>query len=322
MIIFVPAYTNIVIMETIAEGFKGEKSIVTPGNIRELQARNEITGQLYVTHIGYYPHAKYHYRERANGADENILIYCEKGSGWIECAGEIFRLNSHQVFIIPENTPHSYGSNLYDPWSIYWIHFKGSNARMFRSITGKTTSMQDSASSRHEDRFTLFESMFRNLEMGYRTDNMEYISFCLMYFLASIKYLPQYREIKNEKVEDVIQKSIHFMKDNLENKITLDEIASSVGYSSSHLIMLFTQKTSFSPMEYFNQLKIQRACSFLQFSDLKIKEIAFRLGYYDPFHFSKAFLKEMEITPKEYRRRYQEFHKTKAPINKQFMFEP
>jgi transcriptional regulator GlxA family with amidase domain len=157
--------------------------------------------------------------------------------------------------------------------------------------------------------------MFRNLEMGYSTDNMEYISFCMMYFLASIKYLLQYREIKNEKVEDVIQKSILFMKDNLENKITLDDIASSVGYSSSHLIMLFNSKTSFSPIEYFNQLRIQRACSYLQFSELKIKEIAFRLGYYDPFHFSKAFLKEMEITPKEYRRRYQEFQKTEVNSN-------
>lgn len=57
-------------------------------------------------------------------------------------------------------------------------------------------------------------------------------------------------------------------------------------------------------MVYYNQLKIQRSCSYLQFSDLKIKEIAFRLGCYDPFHFSKAFLKEMNITPKEYRKRY------------------
>jgi len=53
-------------------------------------------------------------------------------------------------------------------------------------------------------------------------------------------------------------------------------------------------------------LRIQRACSYLQFTELKIKEIAFRLNYYDQFHFSKAFQKEMEITPKEYRSRYQE----------------
>jgi AraC-like DNA-binding protein len=297
-------------METVADGFKGEKSIVTPYNIRELQEKNEIIRQLYITHIGYYPHAKYHYRQRVNGAEENIIIYCEKGKGWIECMGETFHLASNQMFIIPENKSHTYGSDLRDPWSIYWIHFRGNNVYMFNNIIGETITMEDSVSSRYQDRFNLFESMFRNLEMNYSTDNMEYTSFCLMYFLASIKYLPQYREIKNEKVEDVVQKSILFMKNNLENKITLDDIASSAGYSSSHLISLFTQKTSFSPMEYFNRLRIQKSCSFLQFSELKIKEIAFRLGYYDPFHFSKAFLKEMGITPKEYRCRYQEFQKT------------
>jgi hypothetical protein len=32
-----------------------------------------------MTHIGYYPDAKYHYRVREEGAPEHILIYCEKG---------------------------------------------------------------------------------------------------------------------------------------------------------------------------------------------------------------------------------------------------
>ena len=54
-------------------------------------------------------------------------------------------------------------------------------------------------------------------------------------------------------------------------------------------------------MEYYHQLKIQRACSYLQFSDMQIQEIAYLLGYYDPFHFSNAFKQVMEITPKEYR---------------------
>jgi AraC-like DNA-binding protein len=293
-------------MEAIANGFKGEKAIVTPYNIRDLQAKNSITKQLYVTHIGYYPHAKHHYRKRLSGANENILIYCEKGKGWIECKNEIHNLSGHQVFIIPENEPHTYGAELQDPWSIYWLHFKGENTYMFQSIIGKVISIKDSANSRFQDRFVLFEDMFQNLEMGYNPENLEYISFCLTYFLASIKYLSQYREIKNVKVDDVIQKSIIFMKDHLEQKITLDDIAGAVGYSTSHLITLFTRKTSYPPFVYYNQLRIQKACSYLQFTELKIKEIAFRLGFYDPFHFSKAFLKEMEITPKEYRKRYQE----------------
>lgn len=51
---------------------------------------------------------------------------------------------------------------------------------------------------------------------------------------------------------------------------------------------------------------ILRACTYLQFSELKIKEIAYRLKYFDQFHFSKTFQKEMEITPSQYRKRYQD----------------
>jgi transcriptional regulator GlxA family with amidase domain len=101
-----------------------------------------------------------------------------------------------------------------------------------------------------------------------------------------------------------MQKSILYMKDNLENKVALKDLAGYAGYSISRFAALFREKTQYSPMDYYNQLKIQRACSYLQFSELTIKEIAFRLGFYDPFHFSKAFKQEMEITPKEYRERY------------------
>jgi AraC-like DNA-binding protein len=293
-------------MEKIADGFKGEKAIITPYNIRNYQSNNEITKQLYVTHIGYYPKAKFHFRERAEGTNENIFIYCVDGSGWVQHKEEKYILHNNQAFILPSNEAHAYGSDNSNPWSIYWVHFKGENASMFSSVMGRIITLSESDKSRYHDRFLLFEEMYQNMEMGYRPENLEYVSFCLRYFLASVKYLNQYREIKNVKELDVIQKSILFMKENLEKKITLNDIANNIGYSGSRLGALFIQKTSYSPMDYYNQLRIQRACSYLQFSDLKLKEIAFRLGFYDPFHFSKAFKQEMEITPKEYRSRYKD----------------
>ena len=291
-------------MEKIAEGFKGEKAIITPYNVRHYQASNTVTRQLYVTHIGYYPLAKYHYRERLDGCNENIFIYCEEGKGWVKHNDTVEHLNRNQAFIIPANEAHVYGADHAYPWSIYWFHFCGENVSMFSSIIGQIIRLDESDKSRYDERFQLFEEMYQNLEMGYSPENLEYVTFCLMYFLASLKYINQYREIKKAKKTDIIQKSIQFMKDNLENKITLDDIAYQAGYSASYFGALFSQKTSYAPMDYYNQLKIQRACSYLQFSDMKIKEIAFKLGYYDPFHFSKAFRQEMEITPKEYKKRY------------------
>jgi len=290
--------------EKIADGFKNEKAIILPYNVRDYLKTNNVTRHLHVTHIGYYPEAKYHFRERKNGAGQNILIYCESGKGWIIYNGEKIYLDRNQVFILPENEAHAYGADTHKPWSIYWIHFKGEDTDLFSSLIGKKTDTGESHSGRIEDRLALFEEIYQNLKMGYNPENLEYVSYCLAYFLASIKYLTQFREIRNAKAMDVIQKSILFMKNNLEQNIDLEEIAQHIGYSSSHFGNLFQRKTSYSPMGYYNQLKIQRACSYLQFSDLKIKEIAFRLGYYDPFHFSKAFKKETRLTPKEYRRKY------------------
>ena len=291
-------------IEKIAEGFKGEKAIVTPYNIRHYQAKNVITQQMFITHIGYYPRAKYHFRERTQGTNEFVFIYCEDGSGWVQLGDERYELRKNQAFIFPPNAAHSYGSSNSNPWCIYWFHFCGEKAKMFQSIVGRLINLPESDKSRYGDRFVLFEEMYQNLEKGYSPENLEYVSFCLMYFLASIKYLDQYREINVVKEVDAIQRAILFMKDNLEEKISLKDIANHVGYSGSRFGTIFTEKTSYPPMDYYNQLKIQRACSYLQFSDLKIKEIAFRLGYYDAFHFSKAFKLEMEITPKEYRKRY------------------
>ncbi len=288
----------------IADGFKGEKAIILPYSIRKYEAENEITRQLYVTHIGYYPQAKYHYRERKNGADQNIFIFCEEGTGWIIYKGEKFEINRHEGFILPANEHHIYGANNSNPWSIYWLHFKGDNSYMFSSIMGKMITTQESDKSRYEDRFSLFEEIYQNLEMGYDPENLEYVTFCLMHLLASLKYIDQFREIKNIKEQDIIQKSILFMKDNLEKKITLEDIAHHISYSSSHFSNLFFKKTTYPPMEYYHHLKLQRAASYLQFSDLKIKEIAFRLGYYDPFHFTKSFTKEMILTPSAYRNKY------------------
>lgn len=290
-----------------AEGFKGEKAIITPYNIRTWQAQNKITAQLYITHIGYYPNALNHYRYRENGAPENILILCEKGKGWIETDEEKHIITENCFFIIPAEIKHSYGSDPANPWSIYWFHYKGLNSFIFDSITSKVMQIKTGETSRQQEIRSMFNEIYQNLGMGYNPENLEYISFCLMHFLGSLKYSSQYQEVKRANEYDIIQKSILYMKENLETKITLEDIASNAGYSTTHFNTLFTKKTSFSPIEYYNQLKIQRACNYLQFTDYKIKEISFKLNYYDPFHFSKSFSKEMEITPKEYRKRYCDF---------------
>ena len=58
------------------EGFQGQKAIVIPRPVLHAKcAKHEVVGQLYITDLGYYPKAKFHYRERPHGCTIKIQFY-------------------------------------------------------------------------------------------------------------------------------------------------------------------------------------------------------------------------------------------------------
>lgn len=133
-------------------------------------------------------------------------------------------------------------------------------------------------------------------------ENLEYTSLCLWHFIASFRFISQFRKV-NKTSNNIIQNTIQFMKNNINNRITLDEMAENVHYSPSRFGQLFFKQTGNSPLNYFMQLKIQKACQLLDFSDMKIKEIANELNFYDQYHFSKMFTKLIGETPSSYRKK-------------------
>jgi len=98
-----------------------------------------------------------------------------------------------------------------------------------------------------------------------------------------------------------VELSINYMQENISQLLTLEDIARSVNFSASHYSALFRKKTGFAPIEYFNHLKIQKACQYLLYTELRIKEIADKLGIEDPYYFSRMFAKLMGQSPLQYR---------------------
>lgn len=139
--------------------------------------------------------------------------------------------------------------------------------------------------------------------MGYSIENLQYTTLCLWHFLGSFRFIPQFREINKVIQGDIIQEAISYMRKNIDKKLTLEDIANSVQYSPSHFGQIFQKKSGHTPLNYFNQLKIQKACQFLDFSNMKIKEIADCLGFYDQYHFSKVFFKLIGETPSAYKKK-------------------
>lgn len=285
------------------EGFKGQIAYVLPNAIQEEMRTNLLTKDLFITDIGYYPTAQYHYRERLGGCEQHILIYCTEGKGWVETQQNRKTIARDQFFIIPANIPHSYGSDNQNPWTIYWLHFSGEKSESFAGKSFSFVDLNSTENTRNPRRVRLFEEICQNLSMGYSTENLEYSSICLWYLLGSFNYLPQFERIRGVQQDDIVEKSTLFMNDNIDKNIELKELADLCGYSVSHYSMVFRKKTSRSPIEYFIFLKVQRACQMLDLTDLNIKEISLQLAFEDQFYFSRIFKKVMGISPLDYRKK-------------------
>ena len=142
--------------------------------------------------------------------------------------------------------------------------------------------------------------MYLQLERGYSADHLVYCNMCLWHFMASFIY-PEYSLSGGKPQQDNSNIVIDFLNNNLDRSLTLQEMAATVNLSPSHFSFVFKKKTGYSPIEYFNQLKVQKACQYLLFTDLRIKEIAFELGIEDQLYFSRMFTKVMGLSPIEYR---------------------
>lgn len=292
-------------MLQIEDGFSGERSIVLPEIIRKMCEDDNFLKLLFITDIGYYPSVTYHYRERQNGAGQYILIYCVNGSGWYKVYDRRYDVKKNQWFIIPKGAPHVYASNNNDPWTIYWIHFTGDEAPVFGDNCYVPSDIYPGSTSRIKDRNDIFEEIFLTLSDNYSLDNLRYASALLNTYLASFRFLNHFRKYnpKQTRIDttDVVSMAVRYMNECLESRLTLDELARYIGYSPSQFSLIFRNGTGHSPLNYFNILKVQRACQLLETTNLKINQICVKVGIDDCYYFSRLFTKIVGISPKKYR---------------------
>jgi two-component system response regulator YesN len=101
--------------------------------------------------------------------------------------------------------------------------------------------------------------------------------------------------------EKAVEVAIQYIQSHLSAELTLEKVASVVYLNPVYFSQLFKQKTGGGFKEYVTQLRLDRAMELLRQSELKIGEIAERVGYPDVRHFSQIFRKKAGCTPSEYR---------------------
>lgn len=97
-------------------------------------------------------------------------------------------------------------------------------------------------------------------------------------------------------VQRIVQQRLH-------EDLSLQELSDQVHLHPKYLSWLYKQETGEGLTDYINGLRMERAVDWLKHSEMKVYEIAGRLGYQNPSYFIRVFKGKFQMTPQQYRDR-------------------
>ena len=103
----------------------------------------------------------------------------------------------------------------------------------------------------------------------------------------------------DERIE-AVQRMQDYIESNLEQDISMADLAKAAGYSPWYSYRLFQSLLHMTPAVYIRRLRLSKSALRLRDEKVKIIDVAFDLGFASVDGYTRAFRKEFGITPSEY----------------------
>ena len=235
--------------------------------------------------------------------NEYQILYLTEGEG-------VFRsehiaettIKSGDIFMLFPQEWHTYHPVSGKPWESYWIGFKGKNMddRVSAGFLSPAKPIFHIGFS--EEVISLYREAkdAADAEEPYSQQLLAGIA----NHLVGLVYSLERRLIlgRNNNQVKLINMARLLIRDNLDNNLTIQDVAQRLGVSYSSLRKLFKEFTGVSPALYQQDLRLQRAKELLSTTNLSIKEIAFSLHFDSADYFSTKFKHKTGVSPGQFRK--------------------
>ena len=269
-----------------------------------LEDLKETSAELTLIHMGRENCLPYHVFSGTR--NEYILHFVTAGHGFYSACGNTWSLDAGKVFLIQPDQPVVYCSDSLDPWSYFWVGFKGSRVERMLRKCGFTRNTLYLSLPNMNDFLQCFNDLLSHVSLDYSDSLyresvlMKIISLlCLIHSRMSAK--DNSDPAKPADSNPYVAQAVEFITFNYMHDISVSAISRRIGISGTHLNRLFQKEYSMSVQNFLMEYRMHKAASLLSGTDLPVKLIAVQTGYNDALVFSKAFKSRYGVSPKNYR---------------------
>ncbi len=276
----------------------------------------EITVNAVVT-LHYFEHAK-DYMFEGETHDFWELVYVDKGCLEAVAGDRSFELEQGQILFHKPNEFHNlYANGIIAPNVVIVTFISPSPAMAFfeNKITYVTARQRDLLARIIEEGRRAFNGplgdpytlqMPRNPDAPFGSEQLItlYLETLLIDMIRHAEYenasAKPSSSIKTRSDNDLVNRIIQYMEDHLNDNLSFSAICRYSAQSATNLKTIFKAVTGQGVMEYYRNLKIDRAKTLLRESNGNITQIADHLGYTSVQYFSRHFKQATGMTPREY----------------------
>ena len=169
----------------------------------------------------------------------------------------------------------------------HYFHIRGSSLPMHDPIVNLVQLI--SAESSRPDSSELI--------LGRLTDTL--FHYILRHWMVSVDTTGHWSHLYSD---EAVLNAIQNIEDRVDHPWTVESLARAQGLSRATLARRFKEATGLAPMEYLNQIRMQKAAELLQKSDATVEQIAMQIGYESPFSFSRSFKRTFGKAPARFRK--------------------
>ncbi|MDR0637729.1 MAG: AraC family transcriptional regulator [Spirochaetaceae bacterium] len=235
------------------------------------------------------------------------IVYITKGKGTFQAEGKTHAVQGGDVMLILPGMKHAYKPDFETGWLEYWAGFTGDHFRRLieKGILSKERTFFHTGSG--GTLVPVFDSIMEEIRAQ---KPLFQLKACAGIFsiLAEVLSSERRKEQPNyyQKLTDSAKR---FMEKNVLGTIDIPSIAAQIGISASRLNDVFKKYTGMTPYQYFIHIKINKAENLLEDEDVSVQYAAAKLGFDDPYYFSRLFKNKTGISPSKWR----EFVNAHAP---------
>ncbi len=235
------------------------------------------------------------------GIDSTIVNYCVAGAGWCDLSGRRFAVKRGDVMVVPAGTPHAYGSDDANPWSIYWFHAMGDHVPALLGELSVSRAEPVARVGHHAELVALFVELDSILAHDYSRPSLLYAAQLLAHLWGVMTQQHRRASQCGDNVALRVRRTLEHMRQKFARPLRVEDLAAMAGLSTSTFAERFRELTGSSPKSYLTRLRLRRAAELLARGHDSVASIARQVGYDDALYFSRAFRRVYDACPSAYR---------------------